>query len=115
MPSNTAPEIPSIPVGSERNVKISFKGHLDEGELVSSLTVLEDTTTDLTITGETVNDATMTVGHDEAVLAGQGGVCHITGMLVANSPYKLNWVATTDSSPTPQVIPGFSILLVANK
>lgn len=112
MPANTAPEMPSFPVGSERNAKISFKGHLDDGELLSSVTVVEDTTTDLIITGKAVNSSTMTVNHDDAVLAGQGAICKVTGMLVANSPYKLNWVGTTDAG---QVIPGFTLFLVANK
>ena len=115
MPANTAPERPSVPVGSERNERISFKGYLDDSELVASLTVVEDTTSDLTITGKAINSATMTVGQDEAVLAGQGGVCHVSGMTIANSPYTLNWVATTDASPDPQIIPCYTIFIVANK
>jgi hypothetical protein len=92
---------------------VSFKGHLDSGELITGVTIEEQDTSVLTITGKAVNSSTMTVNEDDAVLAGQGAVCTIAGATIAGGPsYKIKIVATTDGS---QTIPGYVIFLVANK
>jgi hypothetical protein len=112
MPPNTAPQRPSVPVGSVRNLKINAQGQLDSGELFTAVLITEVTTSDLTITGKAVSTSTMTVNEDDAVLAGQGFICTVSGMLVANSPYKLKIVGTTDGS---QTIVGYVIFLVADE
>ena len=101
MGANTAPERPSVPEGATRNAKTSFKGQLDSGELLSSTPVVtEMTTSDLTISNEALNTSTITVGDDTSVLASQAVQYTVTGQLVANSPYTLKIVVSTDASQT---------------
>jgi len=116
---NTAPEHPSIPVGSSHNAKVSFKGQLDSGELLTGTpTVVEVNAldvavspSDLTISGKAVNTATIAVNEDTAVLAGQAVVYLVSGQLLTNTPYRIKITATTDGG---QTLVGYDYLHVAN-
>ena len=113
MGATTAPERPSVPEGAARNVKTSFKGQLDSGELLSGTpTITEVTTSDLTISNEALNSSTITIGDDTSVLANQAVTYTVTGQQVANSPYTLKIVVGTDAS---QTLVAYDILEVRNE
>lgn len=116
--ANTAPERPPIPVGAVRACKVSFKGQLDSGELLngttgaSTLTVAEQTTSDLTLGGAVFNAGTITIDDDTAVLTGQAVTFTVTGQLEANSPYTIKITCTTDAS---QTLVAYVVIKCANK
>lgn len=112
MAANTAPETPSVPEGATRNVKVSFQGQLDSGELLSGTpSVAEVTTTDLTITGKALNSETITVNEDTGVLASQAVIFTVTGFDVDNSPYTIKITVDTDAG---QTLIGYTRLLAGN-
>jgi len=101
MGSNTAPERPPLIVGETRNDRVSFKGNLDAGELLTGTPlVVEVTTTNLTLTSKAINTSTIAVGADAAVLAGQAVQFTVAGQLAATGKYKIQITVTTDGGQT---------------
>lgn len=89
--------------GEEINSAISFSGELDSGEKLTGVpTVLEDTTSDLTITNKTINTAILEDVNGVDVPVGEAVQYHIAGFVSASFPYTINITATTDASP-PQI------------
>jgi len=104
MPKNTAPERPVLVPGETRLFSVSYDDALDSGEsLTGTPTVEEQTTTDLTITNETVSDTALTI-KDKSVPAGRAVQFLVSGQLIANSPYTIKITCSTDSSPAQTLI-----------
>jgi len=106
---STAPQRPSASVGATKNVAVSFSGELDSGEkLTGTPTIVEDTTSDLTITNKTVSVETLNINKVDVPI-GEAVQCSVSGFVSDNFPYTLNIVAVTDGSP-PQTLPGKIII-----
>lgn len=104
MPANTAPQKPTIAVGEIRNVAVSFADVLDSGELLTGTpTVVEVTTTDLTLSSKAVNTAALTI-NGESVAIGKAVQFRVSGQLVANSPYTIKITVSTDASPAQTLV-----------
>jgi hypothetical protein len=99
MSVNVAPQIPVIPEGETNNFAVSWVRVLDPGELLTGTPlVVEETTSDLTITNKTISTATLSInGRD--VVAGQAVQFVVSGQIVAHSPYTLKLTVTTNSTP----------------
>lgn len=96
--SHTAIEVPDKAVTEVLNAAVSFSGKLEAGEsLTGTPTVVEETTSDLTLSSKSVSVAIINIsGIDtpigEAVqFSVQGGV--------AGTLYTVNISCTTDASP----------------
>ncbi len=121
MGDNTAPELISAPEGATRNAKVSCKGQLDSGDLLTGTPTIVEvdadnavvSPSDLTISGKAVNSSTMEVNEDTTVLAGQGVVYTFSGQLVANSPYRIR--TTVSTTPGGQTLVVYNYLTAANK
>jgi hypothetical protein len=97
-----ADQIPAFAVGDTRNGAISFAGQLDSGEaLTGTPTVVELTTTDLTISGVAVSTTALTI-NGETVAIGEAVQFKVVGMTAAN--YRLKVTATTDSTPAQTLV-----------
>ena len=95
----TAPEEPVFAVGETNNISVSFADVLDEGELLTGVpTVVEVTTTDLTIDDKVVSTVVIAMG-EHVVAAGKAVQFSVKDHLVANSPYTIKITVTTDSVP----------------
>ncbi len=96
---STAPQRPSASVGSTRNVAVSLSGKLDASELLTGTpTIVEDTTSDLTISNKTVSTAALEI-NDITVPIGEAVQCNVLGFDVDNFPYTLNITVSTDATP----------------
>lgn len=103
MAANTARERPTVVVGEIRLFSVSFDDKLDSGEsLTGTPTVVEETTTDLTITNKAVSTSALTI-NNKSVAAGRAVQFKVTGFLVANSPYTILITCGTDSDPDQTV------------
>jgi len=95
----TAPEIPVTAEGSVELFSESLDGVLDSGELVASITsVTEVTSTDLTISNESVSSAALTI-NGISVAIGKAIQFKVIGQLTATKNYTLKMIVVTDSSP----------------
>ena len=104
MSTNLAPERPSFPVGSIRLFSVSFVGQLDVGELLTGVPlVVEQTTTDLTISNKAVNTAALTI-NGKAVAIGQAVQCLVSGFLTSHRPYTIKVTCATNSTPAETLI-----------
>lgn len=94
---NTAPQRRTKTVGETRNLAVSFVDVLDASELLTGTpTVVEVTTSDLTITNKAVNNASMVV-NGETCLAGQVVTCTVAGG-VAGTDYQIRITVGTNAS-----------------
>lgn len=99
---NTAPQRRTKTVGETRNVAVSFVDVLDVGELLTGTpTVVEVTSTDLTLTNNAVNGSSLVV-NGEACLAGQVVTFTVAGG-VAGTTYEIRITATSNAS-NPQTL-----------
>ncbi len=97
-----APEFPVAVVGETNNYAVSFAGILDSGELIASVTsVAEQTSSDLTITNETINTAALVLNH-LTVAIGMAVQFTVVGQLMATATYtlKITVVANGASAQT---------------
>lgn len=100
MSVNTAPDIRSVAVGATRNCAISYVNVLDTSEVLTGTpTVVEVTTTDLTITNKVVNTSTLTIDK-QTCTAGQAVQFRVSGQLAAHSPYTIKVTVSSDQSQT---------------
>lgn len=108
-----APQIHTKTVSANRNIAFAFDDVLDSGELLTGTpTILEVTTTDLTITNKTVSTAELTID-DIATPLGEAVQCHITGG-VANTTYEVLITVTTDSTPAQTLNGKFVLKVIAD-
>ena len=79
----SAPQIQTIVVGETRNVAVSFAAKLDSNELLTGTpTVVEVTSSDLTITNAVVSTAELTI-LSETVAIGQAVTFTVSGALAS--------------------------------
>lgn len=89
---------PSKRVSEVRNVSVSFAGMLDSGEsLVGTPTIVEVTTTDLTLTNKVVSNKTMMI-NEVNVAAGEAVQFSVAGGS-AGKHYRIFVSCDTDSVP----------------
>lgn len=89
-----------ISVGATRNCAISCDDDLASGDtLTGTPTVVEQTTSDLTITGVAVNTGALTV-LNESVAIGRAIQFTVADGTAANSPYHLLVTATSTDGET---------------
>ena len=106
---NTAPEVPALLAGEVCEHSIDCRGKLDSGETITGTpTVAEQTTSDLTVTGITVNVAVVTI-KGKSVPIGQAVQFKISGQLVAHSPYTLLVTFGTSAGQTRKGLFGFTV------
>lgn len=103
MPPDVEPEIIELKVSEVRNVATSFIGLLDDGELLTGTpTIVEITSTDLTLTNKAVNTSALTI-NGKTVAVGQA-VQFTISTPVANTNYSIRLTAATDSTPAQTLI-----------
>ena len=96
--SGTARERPVMIEGETRNGKVSFVDLLDDGEsLTGTPTVVEVTTSDLTISNAAVSAAALTI-NGESVATGKAVQFKVTGG-TAGTTYLLRITVSTDATP----------------
>ncbi len=111
---NTALEVPTYLPDEVNLHSVSFDGKLDSGELLTGVpTVVEQVTSDLTISNIIVNTAELRISN-QIVAIGRAVQFKAIGQLVANSPYTLLVTAGTDSSPA-QTKQGYVTFRVAER
>ena len=95
------PQRPIISVGDIEKVSVNFTDHLDSGEsLTGTPTVVEVSTTDLTLASKAVNSATYVEAvTGDTVAIGKAVQFTVTGLTVANSPYTIRVTASTNATP----------------
>lgn len=99
-----AAQIPSFAEGDTRNGAVSFAEQLDSGEaLTGTPTVVEQTSSDLTISNVAVSTGSLVI-NGVTVVAGEAVQMTITGALKATGSYLLKVTATTDSTPAQTLV-----------
>lgn len=110
---NTAPQRRTKTAGETRNVAVSFVDVLDVGELLTGTpTVLEVTTTDLTLTNKAVNSQAMTVNGASCV-AGQVVTFTVAGG-TAGTSYDIRITVSTNASNAQTLQATVRLKVVAN-
>ena len=91
-------------VGSTRTLRFSYDEVLETNELLTGTpTVIEVITSDLTIDNITVSASELTI-KNEGVAAGRVLVFRASGHGVANAPYTLMIIISTDATPAQTFI-----------
>ena len=91
--------LPKVSVGDTDVAAVDLTDYLDSGETFTGTpTVVEITTTDLTITNKTVNTAVLTL-NGRTVAVGAAIQFKVSGM-AANKTYKVQVTGTTTASRT---------------
>ena len=94
----TLPEVYTISVGETELVSIDYSRHLDNGELLTGTpTVVEVTTSDLTLANKQVNTVAYVHQYGTAEI-GWAVQFSVSGQMVANSPYTIRVTVSTDAS-----------------
>ena len=92
------PQVQYTSVGSTRMVAVSFALQLDDGELLTGTpTVVEQTTSDLTLGNKAVSTAALTI-LGETVPIGEAVQFSVSGGTAANSPYLVRVTCGTDAT-----------------
>lgn len=101
---NTAPEQPVAVPGETRNFAVSFADVLDSGELLTGTpTIVEQTTTDLTLSDKVVNTSTLII-NGVSTIAGNAVQFKAVGFVEATVAYAITITATTDSTPAQTLV-----------
>lgn len=93
--TSTAYEIHGMPVGSERNVSMSFVGLLDDGELLTGTPVVTIGPTGPTLSDKRVNTSAVTIS-DQLVPVGQAVLFKITDV-AADTEYTMTVTVSTNA------------------
>lgn len=95
---STAPQRYIKHVSELVNAAVDMRGLLDTGELLTGTpTVVEVTTTDLTLTSKAINSSAVVV-NGESCAAGQAVTFRVAGG-VAGSQYTIRITASTNATP----------------
>ena len=98
MPANVAPQRHKVTVGESPNIAIDCQGILETSELISTLTsILEVTTTDLTIDNKAISTAALTI-NGVTVAIGKALTCRVAGAL-AGKQYHIQCKFVTNTTP----------------
>lgn len=109
---STAQQRPCKTIGEIRNVSDSFIGKLDVGELlIGTPTVVEVTTSDLTIGNIAVNTKTLTI-NGAIVLPGQAVQFNVVGGVIGVE-YIIKISVSTNATPA-QTLFGKVLLLITD-
>lgn len=96
----TLPQRYEISAGDTETVSVNFTDHLDAGELLSgSPTVVEVTTTDLTLGNKAVNSATYVESHTGDTVAIGAAVQFSVSGGTAYTTYRIRVTVNTDATP----------------
>jgi hypothetical protein len=99
MGKTESPDRPHAATGETNNISVDFTDVLDSGELLTGTpTIVEQDTSDLTITNVAVNTAALTI-NSRTVAIGMAIQGAVSGQTTTNSPYTLTVTASTDSTP----------------
>ena len=95
------PQRHTISVGDTEVVSVNYTDHLDDGDLLTgTVTVAEQTTSDLTIANNAVNTATYVEAQTgDTVAIGAAAQFSVSGGTAANSPYTVRVTCSTDATP----------------
>lgn len=97
--ANLAPQRHTKTAGEVRNLSIDMQGLLDEGELLTGTpTIVEVTTTHLTITNKAVSSEALMINGIECPI-GQAMQCTIAGG-TAGHTYSIRFTVGTDAGQT---------------
>lgn len=100
----TASQRPPAATGDTRNCACSFAAQLDSGEsLTGTPTVVEQTTTDLTIASKAVNTAVLTI-NGTSVAIGAAVQFKVSGMKTTGSPYTIKVTVSTNATPAQTLV-----------
>lgn len=101
---DTAPEIHTISEEESRIVSLDFYGKLDSGELLTGTpTVTEEDTSDLVISGETINSSLVIVNNAERNAGYVAQFKVSAGTATVGATYDISVVCNTDAG---QVLEG---------
>ena len=104
---------PKKRVSEVRNVSISFAGLLDSGELLSGTpTIVEVTTTDLTLTNKVISTAILTI-NDISVPVAEAVQFSVSGG-TAGKTYKIRISCATNSTPAQTLYDEITLPVVAD-
>jgi hypothetical protein len=97
----TLPQMHTISVGDTEKVSVNYTEHLDVGEsLTGTPTVVEITTTDLTIGNKVVSSVTyVESGTGNTVAVGSAVQFTVSGGTAAHSPYTISVTVSTNATP----------------
>lgn len=110
---STAPQRYEKHVSELVNVSVDMRGVLDSGELLTGTpTVLEVTTTDLTLSSKAVNSTTLTINGNTCV-AGQAVTFRVAGG-VAGTDYVISITVGTNATPAQTRIVKVRLRVVAD-
>lgn len=90
---------PSVPEGAIDMVAIDCSEWLDSGELLTGTPLVTEPTGDLTLTNKSINDATLSILDNTAVIAGQAVQFTVAGQ-EAGTTYDITVTASTDAGRT---------------
>jgi len=100
----TLQQIPVVSEGGTRNAAVNFQELLDSGELLTGTpTVVEQTTSDLTISNVSVSTAQLEILGD-TVAIGEAVQYTFSGQLASQGSYKVRVTATTDATPAQTLV-----------
>ena len=86
-------------VGSTRTPRLSFDEVLNTDELLTGTpTIVEVTTTDLTIDNKAVSTSDLVIDN-ETVTTGRALTFRVSGHLTTNAPYTVKITVSTDATP----------------
>jgi len=101
--SADAPQIHSKRTGETRLVSVDYTDKLDAGELLTGTpTIVEVTTSDLTLANKVVNTAALTI-RNRTVIIGQAVQFSVAGGQ-DGAAYTIQITVTTDSSPAQTLV-----------
>jgi len=111
--ANTAKQIQCKTASEVRVAAVSFQGKLDSGELLTGTpTVVEVTTSDLTLGDKAVSTTALTIdGTSNAI--GEAVVFSITGG-TAGTAYTIKVTCGTDSTPAQTLITNVTLEVTAD-
>ncbi|HDZ20959.1 hypothetical protein LCGC14_0878500 [marine sediment metagenome] len=101
-----APQLQTMVAGTTRNIAVSFAAQLDSGELLTGTpTIVEVTSTDLTLASKAVSSAILTI-LGESVASAAAVTFSVTGASAGGGQtsgeftgyYKIKCTATTDAT-----------------
>lgn len=103
-----APQHETKSVSEYRNVSVSFSGKLDSGELLTgtpTVVVASPSVSpeDLILSSKIVNTSELAI-NGVTVPIGEAVQFHVTGGSVANSPYTIRIMCSTDATPSQNLI-----------
>lgn len=113
MATATAPQVQCKTASEVRNVAVDFQGKLDASELLTGTpTVVEVTTSDLTLSDKVVSTGALTI-LGKTVATGEAVQFKVLGG-TAGTSYTIRITAATNSTPAQTLIVDLTLRVVAD-